>query len=651
MGTDRKVGRNYMNKSGELQKIVSESERLGVIGSPSSTAELSLDILGTAAMKKLVGELALFQFQQDERQHFALGQITGVALRNVWHEDPTMRSLIRQRGRVDAVSERQDTHLAQMTVSAVFSDAGNSRYEPSILGTVPSTGTNINIVSDEILEELLAPYQDQIFYLGHVYGSKPKLPMWFKHFGSGPQGAGEAYHLGVFGKTGSGKSVLAKMMLCAYAKHSEMAILIIDPQGEFSKDMQGRASGDGLSLPISQIIQAEGRPKPEVHTVKSLVLDRWELFEEILAQSNFFEVLSVGTGDKRQVAARILREQLRKKSVNLTDLWREDSFDKAIELMKGEVLQKQLYPSAEARNRFASQIEDCDKVDLYQNHWKLVGELFNKNRARSFTVDSVLYGLFQETPKRPIIVLDLSREEIEGLLWNDRIQALVIKSVLDGLNRAAERAYKNNESLNALVVIDEAHRLAPRGLSRDGEDDVSDIRKTLIDAARTTRKYGLGWLFISQTLSSIDPQILHQLRIMFFGFGLSMGQEYQSLREIASSTSSSLDLYQRFQDPHSAFDAKSRKYSFMTIGPVSPLSFISTPLFFNAFNTVNAFLEANGLKASDADVNRTSSPEPDRALSTMTAPSSPSPPTLGTQPTWLPGFGDDGIADDGASTT
>lgn len=34
----------------------------------------------------------------------------------------------------------------------------------------------------------------------------------------------------------------------------------------------------------------------------------------------------------------------------------------------------------------------------------------------------------------------------------------------------------------------------------------------------------------------------------------------------------------------------------MTIGPVSPLSSSRSPLFFNAFNTVDAFLEANSLQ-------------------------------------------------------
>jgi len=62
------------------------------------------------------------------------------------------------------------------------------------------------------------------------------------------------------------------------------------------------------------------------------------------------------------------------------------------------------------------------------------------------------------------------------------------------------------------------------------------------------------------------------------------------------SSGSALDLYQLFRDPHSAFDVSSRQYSFMTIGPVSPLSFAGTPLFINAFNTVEEFLEANNLK-------------------------------------------------------
>jgi len=102
-------------------------------------------------------------------------------------------------------------------------------------------------------------------------------------------------------------------------------------------------------------------------------------------------------------------------------------------------------------------------------------------------------------------------------------------------------------------------------------------------------------MFISQTLSSIHPEIVQQLRIFFFGFGLALGQEFQSLKQLVGSQNTALDLYQLFRDPHSSFDQTNRQYSWMSIGPVSPLSFAGTPLFFNAFNKKEHFMAANNL--------------------------------------------------------
>ena len=574
-----------------LQQLIDQTERLGVIGSPSSTAQLALDILGSAVSRKLVGELALFPFSQDTNSHYALGQITEIQLRNIWHEDPTMRSLIRQRGRVDAVSERQDTHLGKMIVSAVFRASGASGYEPSILGTVPSTGTPIHMVTDKVLGELLRPYQEQIFYLGQVYGSRPKLPLWFKHFDTGPDGAGEAYHLGIFGKTGSGKSVLAKMILLAYARYPKMALLVIDPQGEFARDMRKEPRGE-FPLPIGGIARAMNK-QVVVLTIRNLVLDRWELFQQILFESRFFERLTVPKGENRELACGILSDRLRKAKVKLMELHHRRSFDKAWELLLEDRIQRVFYRTESSRARFNDALLDADQNEFYQQYWAPVAELFREDRNGARSIDSALGWLLDmDKPSRPILVIDLSKEQAQGLFWNDEIQSLVIKRLLDGLSQAAENLYREDQSLNALVVIDEAHRLAPRDLARE-DDAARGVRSVLIDAARTTRKYGLGWLFISQTLSSLHSEILQQLRIFFFGFGLGLGQEFQSLRQLVGSSGTALDLYQLFRDPHSAFDPSSRQYSFMTIGPVSPLSFSGSPLFLNAFNSVEHFLDAN----------------------------------------------------------
>ena len=505
-----------------------------------------------------------------------------------------MRSLIRQRGRVDAVSERQDTHLGQMVISAVFRDGTSGRYEPSILGTVPPTGTSIHAVNDEVLNELLAPYRDQLFYLGHVYGSAPKLPLWFKHFGRGADGAGEAYHLGIFGKTGSGKSVLAKMILLAYARHAQMSLLVIDPQGEFAKDMSSQGTTGEFNLPLGDITKEAGK-QVVVFSVKNLVLDRWELFEQILFESRFFERLTVPQGENRSLACGVLADKLQKAGISLKDLYRRESFDKAWKLLGDEKVQRIFYRTDASRGRFASALEEADLQEFYKDYWGPVTELFREDRDKARTADKALTWLLDPQAKtKPVLVIDLSRERAEGLLWNERIQSLVIKRLLDGLTQAAEYYFKQGQNLNTLVVIDEAHRLAPRELPRD-DDAAHGVRAVLVDAARTTRKYGLGWLFISQTLSSLHSEILQQLRIFFFGFGLALGQEFQALRQLVGSSNTALDLYQLFRDPHSAFDARSRQYSFMTIGPVSPLSFSGSPLFLNAFNTPEEFLAANGL--------------------------------------------------------
>lgn len=603
-----------------LDQLIDQAEQIGVIGSPSSTSELALDILANAINKKLVGELAILRYIQEGTPHYALGQITEVQLRNVWHEDPTMRSLIRQRGKIDTVSERQDTHLGEMTISAVFSAKGGS-YRPSILGTVPSTGTPIHLVTNEVLQELLAPFQQQIFYLGHVYGSTPLLPCWFKHFGSGQDGAGEAYHLGIFGKTGSGKSVLAKMILLAYARHRQMGLLVIDPQGEFAKEMRGEPAPGAFRLPVRTVLSKLGR-SGQVFGVKDLVLDRWDLFEQILFETKFFQQIGIKATQNQRQAAEVVREQL-EGNEKLIELHQRRVFNKVWNMLKEEQVLVRIYGAKDKREQVRQQMERLSPDDLYQRVWLPVAQLFRAGREGAYKVEQLLYTLFgsqsSTSPSRPIIVIDLSVEQAtsvmtppsnqlqllgidtvdengsnhSSLFWNETIQSLVIKRLLDGIRIAAERAYRQGQGLNTLVLIDEAHRIAPREEPSDEEQKA--VRSILIDAARTTRKYGVGWMFISQTLSSLHREIVEQLRIFFFGFGLSMGAEFRALSELVGGRSKALDLYQLFRDPHSSVDPTSREYSFMTIGPVSPLSFAGTPLFFNAFNRVEEFLQSNKL--------------------------------------------------------
>ena len=581
MNQDTKVASN----------IIIESEKIGIIGSPSSSSDLSIDILGSAAKKKLIGELAYFYFSQDNKPHYAIGQITGVKLRNTMLEDATMKNLIREKGAIESISGFQDTYEGHISISAVFGE-DNNNYFPSLLGTVPPTGTTLNLVTDKVLNKILERYREQIFYLGWVYGSTPMLPLWFRHFGRGDKGAGEAYHIGVFGKTGSGKSVLAKTILLAYARHPEMAIYIIDPQAEFSMDLQEQIKESTFDLKLRKIITSF-KKDIIVKSVNELVLQGWPLFTDVIRESNFFPKIGVKKADEKTLASDDITRALKGK-FKLTEITSKDAFFQAFKYLGSE----------SSNERFSQIFKDFsyhqDKFDaLYATAWKPVCELF-RPRKGAITIEELLNQTFNRPGKtRPVVVLNLSATNVKGIFWNDAIKSLAIKSFLEFLKNTAEASYMRSMFLNTLVIVDEAHRLAPE---EEVEDEaLESVRLTFIDAVRTTRKYGLGWLFISQTLASLPKEIVGQMRILFFGFGLAFGKEYSALKELAGSDESSLKLYQSFRDPHSAFDSKKKQYNFMSIGPVSPLSFSGAPLFFTAFNSPEIFHMSNSLlKAPEA---------------------------------------------------
>jgi len=577
------------NHKDKIKEIFDKSERIGVIGSPSRTTELSADILGTAVGKRLVGNLCIFNYMQDGRDHYALGQIVEVGMRNVWAEDPTMRSLIRQRGSVEPVTERQDYHYAKMNVSSVFSVTNET--EPSILGTIPSTGTSIRLMGEEMMLSLLSELKTDFTFLGYAYGTRIKLPMWFKHFGNGKGGAGEAYHIGVFGKTGSGKSVLSKMMVMGYAMNKPMTIFILDPQGEFTKL---KKDSDLLSL-----FEKKFQKKIQFLGVQDLVLSGEDLFKRILIASPFLSNLGIVHNDNRKRAADAIQEILNGKKTSLTSLknkvepWHyheRATFDAVWDTLQEEAVLTKIYTTKDPQERVKNSLITSDKEEFY-SLWNSICNLFSYKGGKTKVKIKDLTSKLKETETGEVIVINLSEGDIpEDLYWNEYILKIVINEFLKSLVKVSEEMYKEDKLLNSLLVIDEAHRFAPRDIDKENEVAV-ELKSTIIDGIRTTRKYGLGWMFISQTISGLDREIINQIRAYVFGYGLAYGIERQALKEIIGGSEEAFNLYQLFKDPQSGFGIP--EYSFMSFGPISPLSFSGSPLFFTSLTYPSEFLEVN----------------------------------------------------------
>ena len=566
-----------------IKENFEKAENIGVIGSPSSTNELTVDVLGTAVNKGLVGKFSLFNYNQDGKDHYALGQITEIIMQNIWTQDPTMRGIIRQRGRVDPITEKQDIHTAKMVVSSVFAN-NNNTIEPSMFGTVPSTGTPIRIFDEGIMNALLADYKEELFCLGKTYGTNINLPTWLKHFGQDKFGVGEAYHIGIFGKTGSGKSVLAKMMITGYLRHRNMSVYILDPQGEFSTEFSSNSE-------LISIIKNDLKRNIDILTLQNITFDYTKtLFRKLLSTTNFFDELSVWYNDHK---VRFVNEFISiLKATNTLDgpitywnYYKREAFNRIWKEIPTEKFLKKTIGTKNPRDRVKSSWENLDPNEMY-SIWAGITSLF-RYRDKSIKISEMFKKI---STKGAFVIIDLSsRKKPQDIIWNDNIRLIAIQEILSKINDQAEEKFREGGNLNSLVVVDEAHRLAPR--ERSDDDEIELIKSIFIDAIRTTRKYGLGWMFISQTLSSLHREILNQIRIFVFGFGLAWGVERQALWEIIGGATEAIKLYQNFRDPQSGLGK--REYPFMTIGPISPLSFSGTPLFFTALNYPEEFLKIN----------------------------------------------------------
>lgn len=576
---------------------------VAVVGSPSTNTELTVDLLQDASEERLVGALTAFEATQNRRGITSVGQIVGIELRNRWHEDSVFRNLIKRTGEIPPITNRQDTRTADLVVGATFRQATNG-FEPEVLGMVPPTGTRVYRVDQVLPDSLLEVYLSEIFYLGRAYSNDVMYPMWFKHFGSGTGGAGEAYHLGVFGKTGSGKSGLAKMILCAYSRHPQMGILAVDPQGEFSLELSGvRVGQQGLQL--DKAVGAQGR-KVHVYCIGDLQLDDWTTFEDMLISLRFLEQLSIpaASTENARRAAEVIAKALKTKH-SLEELGSLEVLQYALaavcEHRNAEFVYATKSRAQQLQERAQYFLDDHDALtQLLEESWMPICQLFTpgENRRRLFThageppcMINMLLGSTGNDGPRPVVVIDISRQGNQEF-WSEELQRRILGKLLNILISQAASALADQRSANVLVLLDEAHRHAPsERLDEGSEADV--LRALLRRAVRETRKYGIGWFFISRTVGGLDNEILKQLRILAFGFGLAMGTELERLRDFVGGDKRSLELYQSFRDPQSFPRRDLQEFPFMAVGPVSPLAFSGKPVFFTAFTDPEEFLRAN----------------------------------------------------------
>ncbi|AGA64722.1 Bipolar DNA helicase [Liberibacter crescens BT-1] len=295
-------------------------------------------------------------------------------------------------------------------------------------------------------------------------------------------------HFAIVGSTGSGKSTAASLLLHKAIQHNpRLRIVILDPHSEFAnafQDMSIKITINTLKLPFwlmrleefCEVLFRGKKPVPEeVDVLYSLIPECKKMF-------------SHHNGDTTSSHKRHIYENL---TADTPIPYRISDLLKAIEERIGKLEGRNERPFLKAlRIRILSAIND----PLY--HF-----LFPHNTINDCIIETISHIFRVDDETKPICVLELSE-----------ISAEIINPVVSVLCRMAfEIAAFSNNTLNFLIICEEAHRYIPA----NPDMGFFPTQQAIGRIAREGRKYGCYLGIISQQPSEIDKTILSQCSTIF----------------------------------------------------------------------------------------------------------------------------------------
>ena len=562
---------------------------IAVIGSPNSTTTFTVDILETARDRALDHAWVTFEvverFNGRAYRKRALCQLGGIITRNRWHEDPIIRAVIKHQGALPALSGESDLTSAQLTALGVFllDDEGRVRRRTT-LATPPPSGTPVFPADAPTLQELVHT-EPGIFYAGQSPGDGLPVPLTLRHFGSTEEGGfGEAVMLGIFGQTRSGKSILAAQLLAGFAANPSMGLLVLDPQGEFGRDRF--AAGDHrVDFSMRRLLtMLNTHREVTVLSTDEVALEGAEAFTETLRRLGFFDSLGFKGANKEREASERLAGLLSElttaegKRRPIRDLRAVDMPLLIKDLARfADVIYASRPGTTPGEGQRALDVLARFELDAarLKRVWAQALTAFRTDDGRT-PLSQVIQRVLSD---RAVVVLSFAQEGA-----SDAVPYFLLNEILTRLRQVIHRSFNQGRTSNALVVLDEAHLFAGEHASESS--DGIRTRTLLSQSVRMTGKYGVGWMFITQTLHDFDKTILRQLQVKVFGQGFKIGADREFVETELGREGFS--RYCSLPDPK-----RTGRYTFMVTGPIVALGSLGTPLVLQGFRSTDDLMRAN----------------------------------------------------------
>ena len=610
-----------------MKEKMSESS-FGFTSTSSTSKNVNFVAFDKDSPDAVVGRLVYFDIDVNGELYRSIGTVTSMLTENSLFSSGFEMASSRGLG---AEVQSKDVRKSSIDIQAVFKrdEEGIWQQHGSALPTSPNTRAKVELLTESTVAEML---QDASYpTLGVFRGlQSANVPLSIPNFDSNRG----AVHQIILGRSGGGKTAMAAMLLSAYMSHENHALFVIDPQGQWSNEngipFSPQKFARGLGREVTVLRMSEDIRLPMETDIFGRMMDKlnlWSRFRrmgsenrgafsrevaERIAKLSFKEYDS----DPRELLAKIFKDI----AYSASAISRIYASNDKQEQFRNELLQLAGEPIYNGEGE--EQILTDEDYEDVENNWQNM--LFAFKPLHSLFSSSNLSGghrrpmgdigketgfmteVFQvrgknPTKPAPYVIVDMSPNvklhakaglvkddfglAMQKVLDNADIKALMLQMILAEMKKASEVAFASagGGNLNTQIVFDEAWRFAPEGRNTP---EIEELATMLEGFALDTRKFGIGWTYILQSPADIKTGIWKQVSFVFSAYGL-VGEDVRKLETLTDDVSQ-VDLYRQFISPAATGD-----YPFMVMGPISPLIFSTSPTFFNAFNTVHDFLEAN----------------------------------------------------------
>ncbi|MDJ0501306.1 MAG: hypothetical protein PX483_10710 [Nostocales cyanobacterium LE14-WE4] len=468
---------------------------------------------------ELLGRLGFLKFKAGNNSDISvLCQIISVDRRNTVHEDGSFGPVIAAKGSIPYLSSIGDYEeaVAKPIAQQVNGSAAPLRANPPSGSQIVSLDDTSLIsekeqINPQTIFNSFAPESESFLrYPGSLVGESINVPIICKSFNpADDNGWGEARHAIFLGRSGSGKTHAAKIMLALY-------LLSTTTMGAFIPDGKGDFTNPSIrDLNLQKFLENNGR-NVKVVNIEDLRLEDTKQFIELLSiQGDLKKLIFPIKSDKWDLILEFTLGQFTDDKEKLIINGTEGiTLEKFLKSFNENIIHVYAGSTGKANRQTAEQAQEINKTKI--------ARLF-ENTLRRFTQGQNLNDLVDGVlTEGDIFFLNIGTYE-------SSINIYILGNIYKRFRSRALNLYKRKKYANAIVYVDEANRFIPQ---TPKDEKQKELQEKLIDGIKTTRQYGLAWWLADQRPSAISKDAFTQMGTFFFGKGMTAVADQTNMESV-----------------------------------------------------------------------------------------------------------------------